>query len=867
MVVVYAEGDGMTLGMPWALLGLLLLPLFWWWGRSSLVTAPVGRKRLSLAARAMIFTLIVIALSDPRWQAFTKDLHVIWLVDASRSVDGEGAKKAAELHKAAGNHAANESWIAFGGRGVNVTGPDKLAEISPESVNDRETNLAGALKLAEASFPPGKVKTIALVTDGSQTLGDAGAAAASLKNAGVKVRAFTAAPPDKPEVLVRAVNAPRQVRSEEPFRVEVEVSSNRETEAEISVFRNGVKVGSRQERLKPGANPLEFTQSLRGDERLVELSAEVKPVQDTIADNNRSSAIVQTEGLSKVLLIADKPEQARYLAWALKQEGIVLDARPATGAPTTLADLQNYDLVILDNVPATSLTLDQMNLLSTYVRDFGGGLLMTGGDQAFGLGGYYRTPVEEILPVRCDFEKEKETPSLGIVFVIDRSGSMSGEKIEMAKEAAKAALELLSDRDYAGVVAFDNEAFWVADLQSASDKGGISQKISSISEGGGTNLAPGMELALQALRSSPAKLRHAILLTDGVSTPGPFYELATQMAGEKITVSTVAVGEDADGQLLEQIAQWGSGRYYLALDPRTVPQIFAKETMTASKSAIQEAPFVPVPVRPADFLGGLNFDRAPFLLGYVTTRHKPTAEVWLGSEKGEPLLATWRYGLGQAGAWTSDARNRWAVEWLRWEGFGKFWAQLVRKLARSEAVRRFPMTLEREGADFVLRADTVDALGRFVGGLDGEATVSAPDGSQLKLPLEKIAPGRYEARWPANQPGAWHAQAVFSRKSEAVERQALSAAAGYPAEFLPRAPDEALLGRLAAETGGTLNGPAEEIWTDDRRAAQEKELWPWLATLALVLFLADVALRRWPRPAPAARPAVVSRPPEPALHS
>ena len=754
----------MTLGIPWALTGLVLLPLFWWWGRTSLVTAPEGRKRLSLAVRAVIFVLLVTALSDPRRHTLTRDLHVIWLVDASRSVDGEGIKKAVELHKAAGTPSGSESWIAFGGRGVNVAGPEKLADVSPESVNDRETDLAAALKLAEASFPSGKAKTIVLVSDGLQTHGDAADAGASLKDAGVRVHAFTAAPPDKPEVLVRAVNAPRQVRSEEPFRAEIEVSSNRETDAEIAVFRNGVKVASRQERLKPGTNRLEFTQVLRGEERLVELSAEVTAAADTIADNNRSAAIVQTEGVSKVLLIADKPEQARYLAWALKQEGIVLDARPPTGAPIGLADLQNYDLVILDNVPATALTLDQMKLLSSYVRDFGGGFLMTGGDQAFGLGGYYRTPVEDILPVRCDFEKEKETPSLGIVFVIDRSGSMSGEKIEMAKEAAKAALELLSDRDYAGVAAFDHEAFWVADLQSAADKGGISHKISSLSEGGGTNLAAGMELALQALRGSPAKLRHAILLTDGVSTPGPFYELATQMAAEKITVSTVAVGDDADSQLLQQIARWGGGRYYLALDPRMVPQIFAKETMTVSKSAIQEAPFVPVPVRPADFLAGVNFERAPFLLGYVTTRHKPTAEVWLGSEKGEPLLATWRYGLGQAGAWTSDARNRWAVEWLRWEGFGKFWAQLVRKLARSEAVRRFPMTLEREGADFVLRADTVDALGRFVGGLDGEVTVSAPDGSRTKLPLEKIAPGRYEARWPANQPGAWHAQAAFTRQ-------------------------------------------------------------------------------------------------------
>ncbi len=269
---------------------------------------------------------------------------------------------------------------------MNASGSDKLGEIAAEAVNDRESHLAGALKLAEASFPPGKVKTIALVTDGNETLGDASAASSQLNKAGVKVQTFTAAPPDKPEVLIRAVNAPRQVRSEEPFRVEIEVSSNRETDSgdsRLSQWSEGrIAAGASRNPARIGwssPKPCGVTSGWWS------YRPRVKSAQDTIADNNRSSAIVQTEGLSKVLLIADKPEQARYLSWALKQEGIVLDARPATGAPTTLADLQNYDLVILDNVPATSLTIDQMNLLSTYVRDFGGGLLMTGGDQAFGL--------------------------------------------------------------------------------------------------------------------------------------------------------------------------------------------------------------------------------------------------------------------------------------------------------------------------------------------------------------------------------------------------------------------------------------------------------------------------------------------------
>lgn len=844
----------MTVLYPWALLGLLLLPLLFIWGRRSLASATPRRKRLSLCMRCLLFVLLVVALSDPRMLRESMERHVVWLVDGSRSVGDAAINKAGELANEAGAK-GSQSWVAFGGNAFVGESMEALGKLGMDAVEDRATNIAEALRTAQALFPAGKTRTIVLVSDGVQTEADAAGEIDALRGGDVRVFSVEASPAEKPEVLVRSVAAPRQVRAGEPFRIEAEIDSRLETEAEVIVFRNGVRIAARREKLKAGGNHFEFTQALKGEERLAEFSVEVRAAEDTIVDNNRSSALVESEGISKVLLLADKPDQSRYLAWALKQEGIVLDARPAAGAPTSLADLQNYDLVIMDNIPATDFEPEQMKLLASYVRDFGGGLLMTGGDQAFGLGGYYRTPVEDLLPVFCDFEKDQETPSLGIVFVIDRSGSMSGEKIEMAKDAAKAALELLSPRDYAGAVAFDDEAFWVADMQSAADKSGIATKISGIQEGGGTNIAPGIELAYRALAASPAKLRHAIVLTDGYSSPGPFYELATQMASERITVSTVGVG-DADVELLKQIATWGGGRFYFTDDARNIPQIFTKETMTASKSALQESPFIPILVRPVDFLSGIHFKSAPFLLGYVITRPKPTAEVWLVSEKGDPLLATWRFGLGKAGAWTSDARNRWAVEWLRWEGFGKFWAQLVRGLSRSDSVRRMPVTLDREGDEFVLKADAVDASGRLLAGVEAEARLSLPDGNSRTVKWSETAPGHFEARMPADHEGPVHVQVVFSKNGEMIERQNLAAAAGYPEEFKPRPPDRDLLRKIAVETGGTLDPEAEAIWKDDRFAIEEKAMWPWLVTAALLLFVIDVALKRIPSKADSGREAV-----------
>ncbi len=235
--------------------------------------------------------------------------------------------------------------------------------------------------------------------------------------------------------------------------------------------------------------------------------------------------------------------------------------------PDNLSDLQNYELLILSNVPATALSMRQMDVARTYVQDLGGGLVMLGGDQSFGLGGYYKTTIEEILPVRSDFEKEKEKPSLAMILVIDKSGSMGGEKIEMAKEAAKSAVELLGPNDKVGVVAFEGETFWVSELHPCSDKGFILDRVSTIDAGGGTVMYPAMEEAYQVLRGVAAKLKHVIILTDGISAPGDFEGITTSMAQDMITVTTVGVGTDADKNLLEEISRLGKGRYYEVEDP------------------------------------------------------------------------------------------------------------------------------------------------------------------------------------------------------------------------------------------------------------------------------------------------------------
>ena len=838
----------LELSYPWVLLGLAGLGLIWLRSRDSVALFTTQRRRLSLILRMAGVVLLVLGLADPRWRQSTDRQHVLWLVDVSRSVGKEGIAAATKFMEQADKSGdiSSQSIGVFAGQAAILPDAGALAKLNPTTLDDSHTDLAQALAFADATFPSGYNKTVVLFSDGVETDGDLLRQIDVLKARGVRVHTVPVTPPDNPEVLVRSVTAPRTVEENEPFKVITEIVSNRDQTAVFDLFRNAVKAGTQQVQLKKGVNTFETTQTV-SDTRIVEFVAQVTAPLDTLADNNQASTVVQSQGKSRILLLSDRPELSHFLAHALEQEDVVLDIRPSSGAPNDFADLQSYDLVIVDNVPATDLSPDQMKLMASYVRDFGGGFIMLGGDQAFGLGGYFRTPIEDMLPVRCDFQKEKENPSLGMVLVLDRSGSMIGPKIEMAKEAAKEALQLLSPQDYVGVIAFDSEAFWVSPMQPATDKNAIADKISTIEPGGGTNMIPGLQMAYDALSSSPAKIKHVILMTDGVSVPGPFYDLITKMAGNQITVSTVGIGSDADQNLLPQMAEWGQGRYYFTDNPQNIPQIFARETMTAAKSSLQETPFQVHVVRPADFLAGVPLDTAPYLLGQVLVKVKPTAELWLTSDRGDPLLATWRYGLGQAAAFTSDARNRWAVEWLRWEGFGKFWVQLTRKLRRPAALKNFPATVTHENNGFRLRVDAVNEMGGFVSDLQGEALVVAPDGKQQKVPLTLTAPGQLEAFWPALERGSYHAQILLKRDGQMVEQQYVSGTVGYPEEFSLRPPDEDKLKALAHGTGGKFKPTPTEILEGDVRHAQvDRELWPWLLLLSLVVFVADVAVRRWP---------------------
>jgi uncharacterized membrane protein len=554
------------------------------------------------------------------------------------------------------------------------------------------------------------------------------------------------------------------------------------------------------------------------------------------------------------VLIADRDRNnAQSLAAALRAQQLQVTVVEPNGIPSDMAGLEKYDGVILSNVPSTQLKPAQMTHIRDYVRDEGGGLIMLGGDNSFGLGGYYRTPVEEALPVTMDVKQRVDVPNLSIVLSIDRSDSMTTiangkvSFLDLAKESAHLVVDLVDEGAEVGVMSWDTEWKWEVPIRNAKDKNTIHRGISSIVSGGGTDGFPALRESYRALSLRPALLKHVIFLTDGHMRRDEFQGLVERMAKDQISVSAVAVGKYADERLLTNIARWGKGRYYITEDSNSLLRIFAVETQLASNASIIEQPFRPRLTDPGhEAAQDIDWKSVPPLGGYIATTPKNAAEQVLRSQWDDPVLATWRYGLGRAAAFTSDATSRWAQQWLQWRDFNKFWAQLVRWTLRSGSVGETTATVERRGSVGEVIVEAVDSRGAFVNHLDAQVGVVSPDKERRVIDLEQVGPGRYVGRFPATQEGVYLVGVTPRPGQRAKGSQVTGLVVPYAQELRELGVAEPLLRELAeAASGGPLAEPREAFLKARRSYRATVEIWPWLVGLAGLVLVLEIALRRF----------------------
>ncbi|MBI4641912.1 MAG: VWA domain-containing protein, partial [Candidatus Tectomicrobia bacterium] len=604
----------------------------------------------------------------------------------------------------------------------------------------------------------------------------------------------------------------------------------------------------------PGANVFSFIEEV--DEVGVhKFEAILITADDPVPENNRFSVFAEVKGKPKVLHITEKDEGPSFLKQALQEQGIDLDSVKVAEVPNTLSELLEYDAIIFDGTPAFAMSSSKMELIEKYVRDAGGGVILIGGENSFGAGGYYRTPIERLSPVNMDIPAKITLPSLALVVLLDKSGSMGGsaqkvDKLEIAKMATFSAIELLNPFDLVGLLAFDADFRWTVPITEAGNRGEIARELASLSAGGGTKLYEALVEAYKVVSGVNAMMKHLIVLSDGLTDKKDFRTLALRIAQSGVTISTVAVGEDSDRILMSRLAEWTKGRSYYTDDPLNIPRIFTTETILVSRGLIVEEPFVPLLKMESEIFKGIDWEGVPNLRGYVVTYPKPSADVILTTPRDDPLLATWRYGLGRTVAFMSDLSSRWGSEWVQWKEFGKFTAQLLRWTERrvfQDSLRAKVAFKENKG---VLSVDFTDREGNLLNYAQLNATVVFPSKAPQEVGFHQTAPGRYEGEFQVEGNGDYFVTLFGTHEGDSIGPRTIGLSIPYSPEFANSGVNQSLLTRLAELTGGkpldlSKGGDRNELFVVGGTLSKGyKENWRELALLAFFLFLLDIAVRK-----------------------
>ncbi len=875
-------GRSFALLRPRGLLVGLLVPLVFFTLARSLTDLPWSQRLLGACLRSLFVVLLGLSLAEAVVTRETRRVATVFALDVSDSVSDEALVawrsevEAALAAMPAGDHA---EVLAFAdtarrvaldapregsaGNARHLPTPSELRAVLPDAER-RGTRTARALSLAASLLPEGHEPRVVLFSDGRDTVGDAASEASALRARGARLDTVKSAAEPPGEVGVSALVLPETLQVGTPFAVRVTLHATRRVPVRVRLFQNGVLNGLdalRESTLEPGQTDLAFRSVARAPGE-VTYRVEVEPLaSDRFPENNRFETTVKVPGRPRVLIVDPDPASVGPLAQALVAQQLEVETRTPGALPTSLGELQSFDFLILSNTPRAAVPGEAQALLERFVRELGGGLLYAGGGAGWQLGEWDGAPFERLLPLRTETGGRSEQPGVAMTLVVDRSGSMNGEPLAMAKAACEAAVEVLQPTDQVAVVAFDTEPHRAVRMQPAQHRQRIAEEVRAIRSGGGTAIFPALDLAYQDLTLVPARRKHIILLTDGRSPTAGLDDLVRALTADGLTLTTVGLGTGVDADVLKSMAETGGGIYHAVPDARRLPRIFTRETERVLESATVDEWSPVVQTAPADFLRGIPMETAPLLRGYVETRFVGApAEELLAVEGGAPLLARWRQGLGWVLAWSSDLSPRWSRDWLRWPRFGQLFGQLVREHLRSTDARVLPLAVALDGERATVTVDALTPDERFDGGLVSTLTVTgpAPRRETREVPLLQTAPGRYSASLQVPELGTYGLSALHRRAGPDGALIPVARSAGridrpYPLEYAPAAnpspgnatpAHEASLAALAVVGGGLANPTLEQLLGSERSVETVEPLWPWLTLGALGVFLLDVLVRR-----------------------
>jgi Mg-chelatase subunit ChlD len=885
---------GVHFDAPKYLLLLAAMPLFWLIGRRSLRALGSWRRHAALLSRLAVATLLIITLAEPNWLTIIDRLTVLFLVDASSSIEREELAHTIDYVNAAARQRdadrGDRAGVVVFGRDAKtevppIDGPWQIARLETE-VDPRFTNLESALQLAEATFPANTANRVVVVSDGNENVGRAAPQARKMAAEGIGIDVVPIHYERRGDVAIEKLVAPTDVRGATPFAVRVVLNNlapDQTIAGKVRITRElgGVKqlVIEEEVAVKPGKHVLDLTQELNeaGLSTYEALFLPDNPANDLRAENNAASAFTRVGGRGHVLVIEDASRAGRFseLVGLLRRNEIEVTLRDTRRPYDHLADLQQFDSVILADVPRvagesadelTQFSDAQIQALVQNTEHFGAGLVVLGGPNSFGVGGWTNTELEKALPVNFEIDNAKVAAVGALVLVIDSSGSMRGEKIQWSKAAAEAAAGILGRRDWLGVVSFDSEAHWVVPVQRNGAVERSKARISRIAAGGGTDLWPALREAYRAIEGADASLKHVIVLTDGLTPSNSHAALAAEMRQRGITTTGVAVGPDADKLLLAEIGRRGGGKFYQVQSPRAIPRIFMREARRVAKPLVFEDRngIASQIVVPGEMLAGITGPPPP-VTGYVltTVKEDPLVEVLLATPRQPPanrtILATWQFGLGRSVVLTTDVGERWATDWPAWGGYEKLMLQMVRWSMRGHDLdERLALSTEVRDGSIQVVINALDRGEEHLNYLSLLGTVVLPDGQTRGLPLEQVAPGRYVAKLAADEPGNYYLS-ISAGGRTAPLRTAVSVS--NSAEHRRMTSNDSFLIHLAelvpqgGEPGAIITSPrgladkqrllATNVFRPGLAPATSRDImWPAVLLTASLLFVSDVLIRR-----------------------
>jgi uncharacterized membrane protein len=708
-----------------------------------------------------------------------------------------------------------------------------------------------ALRMAPGLLPLEKNRRVILFGDGNDTHGNFLRAAQELTQQGFDLCIIPSLHPPEIDASIRQLEAPTQVELSRPFLLRGEVFATAPMDVTLLLEHNGAPNLGDSERklhLEAGSHSVSFetvTRTPGTNHYRLSLTPQGK---DAFTENNQASLSIDVRGRMKVLIVDSEPDAIRPFSQSLTAQQVEVDVHNDTSLPATLDELTAYNAVIISNLKAQTLEGKPTRILDEFVQN-GGTLLVSGGGQGYGAGGWSGTRLESLLPVYATAPDEQERPELALVLAIDRSGSMTGLPLELAKSACLATVETLRPSDYIEVLAFDARPVRYVRMQPARLRSGILRDLSKIVSGGDTELFYALDMAYQDLVAVESRRKHVILLTDGQSPTTGLSEMVHAMVADNITLTTVGLGTGVDTDLLRHLAERGGGRYHAAPNPDSLPRIFLREAETVSASRETAASFQINVRKNVTFLRHVPVAEAPDLFGYHRVSPKPSpAEIILESDRKEPILARIRRGSGWVYAWTSDLHPRWANAWLRWPHMGQLFTQLLRESQSENHRPEIPMQVSLESNRLVVEFDTDfgdDARERVISlSIDGPNAASSI--TQL---VDAVAPGKYRAEYTLPSLGSYQLNAEHRSidRTGRVQIDGISQTRvswSYPTEYASLKPNVALLEQVMTSTRSTPCNLSQFAKATPRSTAIYESKRTAILLMTLLGFLLDLTLKR-----------------------